>query len=345
MTLMNRLDIELEARARSGCIVWLPPNSACSWWVNYGRGMRIGINATGLVQRASVEAFISHARVAEADGFSSYWVAEHPTGGLDALTVIALVGQHVERMELGTAVIPTYPRHPMVLAGQALTTQSAIRSRLTLGIGLSHKVMMGALGIEDAKPIRHLRDYLSVLGPLLNSGRVAYEGETISCTAEVFKRAVTPPQLLVAALGPQALAATGALADGTSLAWVGPKTIRTHIVPLLNEAAAAAGRSSVPRVLATLPVCVTENASSIRTQITHMSAMYAQLPSYQAMFQREGVSEPGELGIVGSEAEVEEALGVLAAAGVTDFAASEFTPTPDEKLRTRALLKRLAGAA
>jgi 5,10-methylenetetrahydromethanopterin reductase len=312
--------------------------------MSYGRGMRIGINATGLVQRASVEAFKAHALAAEADGFSSYWVAEHPTGGLDALTVLAIIGQHVERMELGTAVIPTYPRHPMVLAGQALTTQSAIRSRLTLGIGLSHKVMMGMLGLEDAKPIRHLRDYLSVLGPLLSSGRVEYEGSTISCTAEVFKPAANPPQLLVAALGPQALAATGALADGTSLAWVGPKTIRTHIVPLLNEAAAAADRASTPRVLATLPVCVTDDPTAIRAQITQMSAMYAQLPSYQAMFAREGVSEPGDLGIVGSEAEVEEALGVLAAAGVTDFAASEFTPTPDTKQRTRALLKRLAAA-
>ncbi len=306
--------------------------------------MRIGINATGLVQRASVEAFTQHAMAAQADGFSSYWVAEHPTGGLDALTVLAVVGQHITEMELGTAVIPTYPRHPMVLAGQALTVHGAIRSKLTLGVGLSHKVMMGMLGIDDAKPVRHLREYLSILGPLLTSGRVNYEGSTLSCTAEVFKPASTPPQLLVAALGPQALAVTGALADGTSLAWVGPNTIRTHIVPLLSEAAETASRPA-PRVVATLPVCVTDDPVGIRDRITKTSAMYAQLPSYQAMFEREGVREPGELGVVGSEAEVEHALGVLAAAGVTDFAASEFTPNPDEKLRTRALLKRLASAA
>ena len=335
---------EAEQRGWSGAPTPLAGQPRPLPRLNYGRNMRIGINATGLVQRAVVEAFISHALAAEADGFSSYWVAEHPTGGLDALTVLAVVGQHVERIELGTAVIPTYPRHPMVLAGQTLTTQSAIRTRLTLGVGLSHKMMMGMLGIEDAKPIRHLRDYLSVLGPLLATGRVAYDGQTISCRAEVFRPVATPPQLLVAALGSQALAATGALADGTSLAWVGPKTIRTHIVPSLNEAAAAAGRSASPRVLATLPVCVTDDPTEIRGRITQTSAMYARLPSYRAMFEREGVSEPGDLGIVGSEAEVEDALGVLAVAGVTDFAASEFTPTPDEKARTRALLKRLAAA-
>ncbi len=309
----------------------------------YGRSMRIGINATGLVQRASVEAFTTHAKAAEADGFSSYWVAEHPTGGLDALTVLTVVGQHVEKMELGTAVIPTYPRHPMVLAGQTLTVQSTIRAKLTLGIGLSHKAMMAMLGLEDDKPIAHLRDYLSVLMPLLTTGRVAYDGSTISCHAEVFKPAANPPQVLVAALGPQALKVAGALADGTSLAWVGPKTIRTHIVPELNDAAGKAERVETPRVLATLPICVTDDPNGIRERITKTSSMYAALPSYRAMFDREGVNEPGELGIVGSEAQVEEALGVLAEAGVTDFAASEFTPSPDEKLRTRALLKRLAG--
>lgn len=303
--------------------------------------MRIGINATGLVQRASVEAFIAHATTAEAEGFSSYWVAEHPTGGLDALTVLALVGQHVTRMELGTAVIPTYPRHPMVLAGQAVTVQSAIGGRLTLGIGLSHRVMMGQLGLADDKPIRHLRDYLSVLVPLVRDGRVAYSGPTISCTAELFRPPQAVPQVLVAALGPQALRVTGALADGTSLAWVGPKTIRAHIVPALADAAAAAGRNA-PRVLATLPVCVTDDPDGIRARITTTSAMYGRLPSYRAMFEREGVEHPGDLGIVGSASQVEDALEGLARAGVTDFAASEFTPSPDEKLRTRELLVRLA---
>ena len=303
--------------------------------------MRIGINATGLVQKASIGAFVAHATTAQADGFASYWVAEHPTGGLDALTVLAIVGQHVDRIELGTAVIPTYPRHPMVLAGQALTVQSVIGGRLTLGIGLSHVAMMGQLGLHDDKPIAHLRDYLAILVPLLQTGRVAYEGTSISCTAEVFKPATTPPPVLVAALGPQALRVTGARADGTSLAWVGPKTIRSHIVPVLSDAAAKAGRSS-PRVIATLPVCVTDDPAGIRERISRTSAMYGQLPSYRAMFDREGVTEPGELGVVGSASEVEDRLEVLGEAGVTDFAASEFTPSPDEKVRTRELLKRLA---
>ncbi len=303
--------------------------------------MRIGLNATALVAKASVEAFVEHARTAEADGFDSYWVAEHPSGGLDALTVLTVVGQSVRTIELGTAVIPTYPRHPMVLAGQALTAQSAMDGRLTLGIGLSHQSMMSELGLPDDKPIRHLRDYLSVLVPLIEDGSVDYHGEALSCRATVFRPAERPPQILVAALGPQTLRLAGGRTAGTSLAWVGPKTIRDHIVPTISDAAEAAGRDE-PRILATLPICVTDEPETIRSRITASAAMYVQLPSYQAMFAREGVTEPGELGLVGSEAEVEDRLAGLAESGVTDYAASEFTPSPDERERTRALLKRLA---
>ena len=303
--------------------------------------MRIGLNATGLLPKASVEAFVEHASAAEADGFESYWVAEHPTGGLDALTVLTILGQSVAAMELGTAVIPTYPRHPMVLAGQALTAQSSMGCPLTLGIGLSHQPMMAELGLRDAKPIRHLLDYLSVLMPLIEDGNVDFSGETLSCRASVFRPAENPPQVLVAALGPQMLRVAGARTDGTSLAWVGPKTIRDHIAPTINEAAAAADRPA-PRVLATLPICVTDDPESIRSRITAAATMYTQLPSYQAMFEREGVDAPGELAIVGSEAEVEDKLANLAAIGVTDYAAAESAPSPDERERTRELLKRVA---
>ena len=111
--------------------------------------MKIGINGTGLVQRASIEAIRADAQAAAEDGFASYWLAEHPTGGFDAMTVLAAIGRDVTGIEMGTAVIPTFPRHPMVMAGQALTTQTALSGRFCLGLGLSHEVMMAQLGIIE----------------------------------------------------------------------------------------------------------------------------------------------------------------------------------------------------
>ncbi|MCZ6643006.1 MAG: TIGR03564 family F420-dependent LLM class oxidoreductase [Gammaproteobacteria bacterium] len=300
--------------------------------------MKMGINGTGLVQRASIEAISNHAQRASTDGFSSYWLAEHPTGGLDALTVLTVVGLAVPELELGTAIIPSFPRHPMVLAGQVHTVRSAIGNRLTLGIGLSHAPMMAQLGISFDRPIRHLKEYLSILVPLLNEGRVSFTGETIACEAETFFHPEAPCPIVVAALGPQALNVAGRMTDGTTLAWVGPRTIREHILPRLTEAATAAGRPS-PRIIATLPVCVTDDEDGVRARISKTLGMYAELPSYQAMFEREGVTEPGELALVGSASRVGELLEELAHVGVTDFAASEFTTNEEERERTRWMLK------
>jgi F420-dependent oxidoreductase-like protein len=299
--------------------------------------LKIGINGTGLVQRASIEDIRQDAEQAALEGFDSYWLAEHPSGGFDALTVLSLVGATVTELELGTAIVPTFPRHPMTLAGQTLTAHQACQGRLTLGIGLSHKVMMEAMGLPFEKPIGHLRDYLSILMALLETGQVSHQGAHYSCEGTFFQKPAHPPEVLVAALGPQALKVAGHRTSGTTLAWVGPKTIASHIKPKLSQAAERAGRPA-PRILATLPICVTDQPDRIRTLITQRLSFYAELPSYRAMFDREGVEHPGDLALVGSAAQVNDQLESLAAAGVTDYAASIFATQPEEQANTRALL-------
>ncbi len=304
--------------------------------------MRMGINGTGLVQRASIDAIAEDAARAVDDGFESYWLAEHPTGGFDALTVLAFVGARVAEIELGTAIVPTFPRHPLALAGQVLTIRSAIGDRLTLGIGLSHEVMMAQLGISFEKPIRHLREYLSILMPLLTDGKVSFDGEILSCHAELFKAPQNPCPVVVAALGPQALKVAGMRTQGTTLAWVGPRTVREHIAPRLREAAESAGRPA-PRIIATLTVCVTDDVDAVRGLVSKLLSHYGELPSYRAMFEREGVEGPADVALIGDEGLVERKLQELADAGVSDFAATEFTPAPADRIRTRDLLKSFAG--
>ncbi len=165
----------------------------------------------------------------------------------------------------------------------------------------------------------------------------------LSCHAEIFRAPEDPCHVVVAALGPQALRVAGARTQGTTLAWVGPRTVREHIAPKLSAAAEAAGRPA-PRIIATLPVCVTDDAEAVRGLVAKNLAMYSKLPSYRAMFVREGVEGPAELALIGNEDQVRAKLDELADAGVTDFAASEFTTTDGERERTRALLKSaLAG--
>lgn len=285
----------------------------------------------------TLEAIVAEARQAADDGFHTYWAAQ--IFSHDALTALAIVGREVPGIELGTAVVPTYPRHPMMLAQQALTVQAAVGGRLCLGIGLSHQIVVESMwGISFDKPVRHTREYLSVLMPMLEGKPVSFDGETYRVHAAANVPGSSRPSVVVAALGPQMLRVCGALTDGTSTWCVGPETLRGFTVPTLREAAEAAGRQA-PRVVAAFPVCVTDDPDAARARAAQIFAIYAQLPSYRAMMDREGVADASGLAIVGSEAEVRDQIAEVAAAGVTDFNASMFPANPDEADRTRAVLR------
>lgn len=301
--------------------------------------MRIGINGSGLLRRPSLEAIAEDAREAAEAGFASYWIAQ--SGAVDALTMITCAAPRAPGIEFGTAVIPTYPRHPTALAGQAITTQAAIGGRLVVGLGLAHQVVIeGQLGMSFAKPVRHMREYLQILRPLLEQGKVSHRGEAFTAVMETALPETRAPSVMIAALGPQMLRLAGRLADGTILWVVGPRTLREHTAPTIRAAAERAGRPE-PRIVAGLPICVTDDEQGARGLARRAFAVYGQLPSYRAMLDREGVKEAAEVAIIGSEARVRDHVAALAEAGATDFAALEFTRNDEERTRTRALLRSL----
>ncbi len=281
-----------------------------------------------------------HEQVAQAaeDGFSSAWLSN--IFGLDALTALAVAGHGVDGIELGTAVVPTYPRHPAVLAQQALTTSAALGGRLVLGIGLSHRVVIEDMyGYDFSQPIRHMREYLAVLLPLVNRQQADVTGSTVSAHIGLSTPGEGTVPVLLAALGEQMLRLAGGQAGGTVLWMTGPATVRDYIVPAITAAATAAGRPA-PRVVCILPVCVTDDADAARERAARVFQIYGQLPSYRAMLDREGVAGPAELALVGDEAAVGSQIRALAGTGITDFVAGEYGGG-DDAVRTRALLRSL----
>jgi 5,10-methylenetetrahydromethanopterin reductase len=269
------------------------------------------------------------------DGFASAWM--NNIFGLDALTALAVAGSQVPGIELGTAVVPTYPRHPAVLAQQALTTAAATAGRLALGVGLSHKIVIEDMyGYDFSQPIRHMREYLAVLLPLLDGQPVDFSGETLSAHIGLSTPGPARVPVLLAALGPRMLRLAGEQAEGTILWMTGPATVRDHIVPEITAAAQAAGRAS-PRVVCILPVCVTDDPDGARARAAKVFAIYGDLPSYRAMLDREGAAGPGDVAIVGDEDAVAAQIAVLADAGVTDFVAGEYA-RGDDATRTRQFL-------
>ena len=304
----------------------------------YRAGMRIGIFG-GAANDGTLDAMVAEAKRAEADGFASYWAPQ--IFGHDALTALAVIGREVPRIELGTSVVPTYPRHPMMMAQQALTVNAACSGRLCLGIGLSHQIVVESMwGMSFAKPVRHMREYLEVMMPLLEGRPVAHAGEEFRVNGGVSVPGGSRPNVVIAALGEQMLKVTAALADGTLTWCTGPQTLANHTVPTLKAAAEKAGRDST-RVIAALPVCVTKDKAGAFERAAQVFVVYGQLPSYRAMLDKEGVSGPADIAVVGSESEVIDRLAALADIGVTDFAAVEFGATPDEIADTRAAVMKL----
>jgi F420-dependent oxidoreductase-like protein len=298
--------------------------------------MRIGIFGG---EPASIDAAVEQAREAAGQGFTGYWVSQ--IFGFDALSVLAVVGREVPGIQVGTGVVPTYPRHPMMLAQQALTVNVAAGGRLVLGIGLSHQVVIESMyGLSFDKPVRHMREYLSILMPLIETGSVSFTGETLSANATINVPGSSPCPVLVAALGPNMLELAGTLTDGTMTWMTGPDTLGSLTVPTITKAASAAGRPA-PRIGAGMPVCVTDDVAAARERAAQVFQVYGVLPSYRAMLDREGAAGPADVAIVGTEQEVAAGIARLADAGVTDFAAVEFGAGGDERRRTRELLRSL----
>jgi 5,10-methylenetetrahydromethanopterin reductase len=284
----------------------------------------------------TIDESITAARDAAAQGFSSFWMPQ--IFGVDALTVLTLVGREVPGIEVGTAVVQTHPRHPMMLAAQARTVTQAIGSRLTLGIGPSHQVVIeGMFGMDFGKPIRHMREYLSILGPLLRGEPSSFSGETLTFRGAL-EVVSEPVPVLVAALGEQMLRLCGQMADGTITWCVGTRTLAELTVPTLLRAAEDAGRDpATMRVASGIPICVTDDVTAARAASDRAFAIYPQLPSYRAMLDREGAATVADVAFIGDEATVAGRLDELAASGCTEMAASMFG-SPEDQARTMAFL-------
>ena len=267
--------------------------------------------------------------------------------GYDALTALAVVGREVPGIGLGTAVVPTYPRHPVMLAGQALTVQAATGGRLTLGIGLSHQLVIeNVFGQSFDKPARHMREYLSILIPVLQGEQVTYrrrDAERVDVRSSRHRRTAAC-RCWWRRWGRPCSRIAGRMAAGHRHLDDRPGHHRVaHRARPSAQAAAEAGRPD-PQVAVGLPVCVTDDAGAARAKAGEVFAMYGHLPSYRAMLDREGAEGPADVAIVGSAAEVTAQIRRLADIGATDFFGALFGTADEQIRRSTEVLADLVGS-
>lgn len=301
---------------------------------------------------SKVERLRADGRWAEEAGFSSVWVPQIPDE-FDALTAAALIGAETRRIEVGTAVVPVQPRHPIVLAQQALSVQAVCGGRLALGLGVSHHwIIRDMLGLVYERPVPTLRAHLDVLDQALGGpGPVDVDNELFQVHNPLDITDLPRIPVLIAALGEKMLRLCGERTDGTILWMADERAIGSHVAPRLTAAAEAAGRPA-PRIVAGIPVCVCDD-DQIDTAIARTNRILAEAevsPNYQRLLDLGDARTVGDILAAGPEARVEKRLRSFAAAGVTDISVRivPIGDTRDELLasraRTRTYLQSLAGS-
>jgi F420-dependent oxidoreductase-like protein len=296
---------------------------------------------SGAGVESPIDSTVANLAMLRDEGFRRVWMSQMPYEP-DLLTVLAVALREVDTIEVASGVVPIQNQHPMQMAQRALTVSLASAGRFVLGLGMTHQaVTEGMWGIPWDKPVRRLNEYLDGLLPLLAGQPAAATGETVT-TRGALMIAAPPVDVYIAALGPQLLKIAGRRTSGTCTWMTGPKTLSGHVSPSLRQAAADAGRpEDSVRVVAALPVSVTDDVDGVRRQAAEQFSMYGVLPSYRAMLDREGYAGPEDAAIIGDEAEVTGRLNELREAGVDEYVGATFDASPEGRSRTRALLRQL----
>ncbi len=304
--------------------------------------MEIGVMLGAGGEQQTLPALVEAAREIEAAGLDSIWMAN--IFSFDAIGALSVIGAATSRVKLGTAVVPTYPRHPVAMAQQALTAAAASGNRFTLGIGLSHKLVIEDMfGMSYDKPASHMQEYLSLLMPLVRQEAVTAANDSYRINNVQFNApGAEPVPVVVAALGPRMLKIAGELSDGTNTWMVGPRTMENHIVKGITAGAKSAGRPA-PKVVAGVPIGLTMRPDALREQSARDLVIYGQLPSYRAMLDREGAAGPADLALLGDENALRGGIQRYQDAGVTELNAAIVSEDEEGYERTLEFLAGLKG--
>ncbi len=309
------------------------------------RGMTVGVAIDATRSGNQIDATVQLAEEAAAAGLRSAWFGQ--TFGADSPQLAALAGRAAPGLEVGTSAIPVFGRHPLTVASQALTAQAATHGRYHLGIALGTKLLTETgFGLPFERPVARLREFLTALRQLTTTGTADFHGELLTAATPIPARvpgADAGVPLLVAAMGPQALRASGELADGILPYLAGPRALAEHIVPAVTAAAEAAGRPA-PRIVALVPGVVTDDADAVRETVTEQLAFYEQVPSYARVIELSGGKRAADVAVIGDERTVADEVRRYRDAGATEvvLTGTEIAGAADRR-RTWQLLGQLAG--
>jgi len=312
---------------------------------------RLGIVLAPFATLPAAE-FVAVARETEARGYHAAWTGE--ASGYDAITLMAMIATHTERLHVGSAVLPVQTRTPVVLGQSAATLNHLAPDRVVLGIGLSSKVIVGDWhGLSFAPSLQQIREAVQIIRAVASGERVSFEGKFYK--VKNFRLTVPPPakpvRVVLAALGPEMLELAGEIADGVVLNWIPPETVPSSIKHL-EAGAKKAGRTLTDFEIASfIRTCVTDDPAAAREALARDITGYTTVDAYASFFRNAGFAEEVDavnaawragdrsgavkqvsprfldgLGVVGPAALCRERIAAFSRAGLTQPVIVPFAP-------------------
>jgi F420-dependent oxidoreductase-like protein len=289
------------------------------------------------IQAGTAREAVAQIEQAEAAGIDAAWATMGGAGGIDMIPVYAAAVMRTSTIRTGTAIVHTWPRHPIVLAQEAMAIEQLAPGRFRLGIGPTSAVLAQRMyGLDYRKPLTNLREYLVTIRQLLHEGSVDFQGEHVSIRGTL--RTPAPIPVMASALRPRSYELCGEVSDG-AISWMNPlRYLVDTALPAMRRGAERASRATPPLV-AHVPVAVTTDRAAARALARTQLAMYARVPNYQGMFAAagyevaEGYSDAllDDLVVSGTEAEVAAGLRRWHAAGCDEVLAHPLLDPEDRE--------------
>ncbi len=300
------------------------------------------------IQAADVATTVTRICEAEQAGVRQVWMTQS-AGMLDTLTLFAAAAVQTTQIRLGTSIVPIYPRHPLVMAGQAATIDALAPGRLRLGVGTSHRhVMENMYGLSMLSPLAYLREYVAVMRNVLWDGHVDHQGAFFNVAASL--PGLTQIPLLVSALGEKAFRMAGEISDG-AISWVCPVPYLLDTALPALRAGAEAQHRPVPPLIAHIPIAMSTDEVAVQAATTPRISFYTKAPFYKHMFAAAGfpVGEDGTgvaalvqaLVVAGTQTQVENRLRELIASGLDELLLM-LVPVADEAREREQLMQVIA---
>jgi F420-dependent oxidoreductase-like protein len=239
------------------------------------------------IHKPTAAAMVQAIAQAEAAGVPTVWLT---TGaGPDGLTVFAAAATTTRSVRMGTAIVPTFPRHPLVVAQQTADIAQLAPGRLVLGLGPSHAtVMEGRYGIPYRQPLGHLREFVAVVKSLLSGGQTDFDGTHFKVHAKLNYGARVP--IIVSALRAGSFELAGEISEG-AVSWLCPAPyLRDAAVPALERGAQRAGRAR-PKLIGHAFLALTSDPAEVQQGVDEFLPVYPRLTNYQEMFAAAGYPE------------------------------------------------------